>query len=581
MAKINYRKIFAKNFHSLGDISLPVIPGRNLIIGVNLSSNSSTSNGAGKSSVFESLIWSQYKKSTRGTDPSRNGKGECLTGFEFETDLGESYTVERYTSKSKKDPSWVKIKKGDEDVSHRLSSSTDDEISKLIPIPYDLFVSTNVVLQGLPINITQFTPTVRKSIIEDSVGFSEWDKIRPKFQSKIREITSKINELSSDHQSKKEQMIGMNSELETLNRVQTGRRKELKSQIFNKETELTEQQNALRKLEKRLNFLVDSSGGNLADLENQNYEIINQKARLSSSISSYKSLINNQMCPTCARPYEESKLDEARRKLSDLEPQLKELNNQTRDLEAKINDLKNAEQGVSNQRQVIGGIENNIASLKTELDNEKQSDNAVRVDTLTKEVESLNEQVNALNTEIGELEADLEKAKYIDSLLIPSSKFRTEVLLEYLGHINKIIGYITPLVFDDIQVSLAMDSKGKGIDIKIHRNNKLVNYKTLSGGEKRRLDIIVILAFQRFLIEASGINTNIVVLDEIFDGLDSKGVECVLHCVENLYPEDTAIYVITHNDSIKSQFNSVIRVIKENGVSRVEYNGGEHGDIQG
>jgi DNA repair exonuclease SbcCD ATPase subunit len=112
--------------------------------------------------------------------------------------------------------------------------------------------------------------------------------------------------------------------------------------------------------------------------------------------------------------------------------------------------------------------------------------------------------------------------------------------------------------------------KSSGLDLPLYRNGRKIGYKAFSGGERRLVDIALILAFQRFQIEASGLSSNLLVFDEIFDGLDRFNVERVLGAIEALFPESNAIYVITHNDSLKSVFSSVIRVVKEESISTIQ-----------
>jgi DNA repair exonuclease SbcCD ATPase subunit len=178
-------------------------------------------------------------------------------------------------------------------------------------------------------------------------------------------------------------------------------------------------------------------------------------------------------------------------------------------------------------------------------------------------------EINAISGEVSEYTRDIEHLQFIDQTLLPSSAFRTQVLVKYLHHISQILSVVTPIIFSDVTVGLAVNQKATGIDIEITRKGKPIEYKQLSGGEKRRLDIVIILAFQRFLMEASGVRTNLVVFDEPFDGLDAGGVDAVMNCMDALFGDEVAVYVISHNDDIKTRFDSVVRVVKEAGVSHI------------
>ena len=100
MTNVIFNKIYGKNFNSFGEFELSISSGKHLIIGENLNTGTGNSNGSGKSSLLESMIWSLFKKYSRGKDPSRNGHGNCMCGVSFNIGNDE-YVVERYYKDTK------------------------------------------------------------------------------------------------------------------------------------------------------------------------------------------------------------------------------------------------------------------------------------------------------------------------------------------------------------------------------------------------------------------------------------------------------------------------------------------------
>jgi DNA repair exonuclease SbcCD ATPase subunit len=94
-------------------------------------------------------------------------------------------------------------------------------------------------------------------------------------------------------------------------------------------------------------------------------------------------------------------------------------------------------------------------------------------------------------------------------------------------------------------------------------------YKSLSGGEKRRVDIIVILSLQRFLLECTGVSTNLLVFDEIFDSLDNVGIQMVLNCIDTIFDEGLCVYIITHKSDFRVSFESFVEIEKVNDISSI------------
>lgn len=90
-----------------------------------------------------------------------------------------------------------------------------------------------------------------------------------------------------------------------------------------------------------------------------------------------------------------------------------------------------------------------------------------------------------------------------------------------------------------------------------------------SGGERRKVDLIVMFALHALARIRSGSQFDCLFLDEILDSLDSEGCERVVYLLSEMRKEIPKILIITHNENLKSRFGSRILVRKENGVSRI------------
>ena len=101
-------------------------------------------------------------------------------------------------------------------------------------------------------------------------------------------------------------------------------------------------------------------------------------------------------------------------------------------------------------------------------------------------------------------------------------------------------------------------------------SNGETEYGSFSSGEKMRLSIAISFAFRDFIVNRSGINSNILILDEYIDGnLDDLAVTEIFKILREfnvLYNQN--IYVISHREAVKvNTFDNVISVDKTNGVS--------------
>jgi DNA repair exonuclease SbcCD ATPase subunit len=105
-------------------------------------------------------------------------------------------------------------------------------------------------------------------------------------------------------------------------------------------------------------------------------------------------------------------------------------------------------------------------------------------------------------------------------------------------------------------------------EIEVSRQNGGNNYKSLSSGEKRRVDLIVIFVLDELKRLNCMHNFNVRFYDEIFDSLDSIGKERVMNLL-NTISENKELYVISHQSDLRDLFNKSITLIKKNGISEI------------
>jgi len=84
-------------------------------------------------------------------------------------------------------------------------------------------------------------------------------------------------------------------------------------------------------------------------------------------------------------------------------------------------------------------------------------------------------------------------------------------------------------------------------------------YKASSGGERRRIDVAILLALADIAGAAHGIESGTLFLDEVFDSLDSEGVDAVIDVLHDI-AKDRAVVVISHNEEFIARVHPVLHV---------------------
>ena len=105
----------------------------------------------------------------------------------------------------------------------------------------------------------------------------------------------------------------------------------------------------------------------------------------------------------------------------------------------------------------------------------------------------------------------------------------------------------------------------------ITHQGREVHYISLSGGEKRKIDLAVLLGLQQLLAISSTEESNLMFFDEIAENLDQDGLDGLYILLSEL-KKDKTLFVITHNNYLKSLLDNVrtLTITKSKGVSTLK-----------
>ncbi len=143
-----------------------------------------------------------------------------------------------------------------------------------------------------------------------------------------------------------------------------------------------------------------------------------------------------------------------------------------------------------------------------------------------------------------------------------------EIAARFNQHRTRIFPVLTAGVYD---VQFATRSRtGKGewrerTEFVIHEHGKIVPYAGLSGGQRRRVDIGVLLTLISAVAEWMGTPGvfGVLVLDEVFEFLDGSGSEGLLGALDQIATRIPTIYVIDHGTHLQSVVPSILHVVQD------------------
>ena len=253
----------------------------------------------------------------------------------------------------------------------------------------------------------------------------------------------------------------------------------------------------------------------------------------------------------------------------------------------KIDELETVLGGLQGKLKDINSIVEQITEKNIELSTKRST-----VSLLTKQNVQLQEEVYAHTSDTTNVDEEKRKLKQlaqdamvkvstktklqeqrnleeVASILLKDTGIKTAIIREYLPVMNKLINkYLNAM---DAYIHFELDEAFNEIVKSRHRDE--FTYASFSEGEKMRIDLAILFTWRQIAKMKNSVNTNLLLLDEIFDSsLDTAGTDYFLNLM-NTFGENSNIFVISHKgDQLFDKFRSVIRFEKRNDFSVIAKN---------
>lgn len=287
-------------------------------------------------------------------------------------------------------------------------------------------------------------------------------------------------------------------------------------------------------------------------------EMTKQQAEIEAQIEKDTAFYEEQM-----KPLNDTQ-SEALRVRADIDSKLTAVKNTIRMLEPEISALSHSvavSSATLNQNE--GAIKAQLKFAEHQLEEFSETRRAAEIDVATK------------NFELSTL---IESGRYLEFWKegFGNRGIKSFMLDEVIPALNNQLDFfVSTLMGDEFTVAFDTESMLKGgelrdkLDIRISRLAAgPVDYSLLSAGEKRRVDVSILLALQALVFERQATACSLMVLDEVFDSLDKVGIERVVSLLRDI-GEKKSVYVISHLNDLQSYFENFLIIKKEGGVSQI------------
>lgn len=640
---MNIKNVEIRNFLIIGQAVVD-LSNRGLcrIAGENSDDATSSSNGAGKSSIIEAVYWALFGETLRNVrtaDGVVNNKVKKDCSVMVEIEEGDvSYRIERYR-KHEKHKNNLYLYINGVDSRGKDNRETQEYIEAIIGMDKMAFANSVIFGQGHSKNLKRFsemTDAEKKTTLEKILNLEAFTKSHDLVRSSIKDATEEYNALVATSEDIARRTITAETRVteavkraqefatqKTLREEEAESRRDLcKEQISSLKSResslLVEDTEALESIIEDCEEFVSSElnrKSRLSDvfMERRNKHLV-IKASIAKDIASRESKMANlfdpehvgENCEFCGNMVKETSLIYAKDGLEfdiqDFKSSLKTVSSEiekvttsykkkAKTIEESISAgkellqdqrscLKSASEIANKRSQLKHQVEvqeDLLTSLEADVQSAQQLENSWESAAMqyVGDLEALVAEGDALKTSLKSVEETL---RYYEFWKTAFSRrgIRSYMLDRIVPFLNERVGhYLNILTEGGIEAvfhttkELASGESRDNFNLEITNRNAADTYEGNSGGEKRRIDLGVALGFNDFLASRSGKRFNILLLDEVFEGIDEDGLYYVIKVLEDIARRKSSVLVITHRDELKSYFSDEILMERSGGLSYV------------
>jgi len=569
---IIFKYVRWKNFLSTGNNFTEIELDRNsttLIIG---------ENGAGKSTILDALCFGLFGKAFRTISKPQlvNSVNNGGTIVEVEFSIGSKSIKVIRGIKPNKFEIYINNKMYNQDANVRdYQKYLEQQILKL---NYRSFTQVVILGSSTFIPFMQLKARHRREVVEEILDIQIFSLMNMILKTKLTEIKNeqKETDYKSDLTNEK---VGLQEKfIVDMKNNNTQLVKEKSTLIESNQEEIFKKKSSITMLtgsnEELLLEIQDSD-----KLKEQYTKLKDIKSTIVEKHSTHSKTVEffekYEDCPTCQQHIEDMfKKDMIKSKnkevtkyskaLDELEVVLSESTHRQKEIKAIATKIRENEVQMAKENSSITQLEKFNATLSSEIKGLRS------VDIDKADYEKLGElkskSIN-LENQRSKLREDLTYGDAVRNML-QDTGIKTKIIKQYLPIMNKLINtYLTSMEF---YVNFTLDENFEETIKSRYRDE--FSYASFSEGEKMRIDLALLFTWRAIAKMKNSANTNLLILDEIFDSsLDSGGTDEFLKILNTLGGEN--VFVISHKqDALVDKFNSTIKFEKMKNFSHVAVN---------
>ena len=544
---MNIKKLELENFTKHQSTSL-TFPDAGLVV-------VSGANGSGKSSIAEGPCVAQWGEMLRGASPWAGDGRVTLTS--------DVVVVTRKRKGSRTSVEWNVP--GTAPVTYETTSKAQEALEVIVG-SFDLWRRSRVFSSQDAAHFTLATDGERKRLLEDFLGLGKFDTALDA----CKEDSKRAAQIEIKH---RDRVLRANADRREL----AARLEDLsKALLHTVDPDAVDEASLRAKLVQASRFSDDTARemqGLQADLQKLSKNVGKQEARSEALAKRLSKLAGKSECASCGQSIDPS-LEANLRAMIQAENQA--IANET-------NAIVDASARITGQLRELqsdrAGFQSTIQTITAQLNRasvlaEQRAKHEAQAALLRPQLANAVAEESAAEVaykEARRVSQELEACVAVLGL----KGVRAHVLGKSLDGLERVAnGWLAKIAGSSISLSLKPYTEKKtggmsdAISLEVHGAGGGHGYRAASGGERRRIDVSILLALAEVAQAAHGTSKGTIFFDECMDSLDGDGIDRVSEALNEL-AKDRCVVVITHNPSLAVKLAPVQKWAVDGGTVKV------------
>jgi DNA repair exonuclease SbcCD ATPase subunit len=536
-------------------------------------------NGEGKSTILDALTFSLFNKPFRDINKNQlvNSINQKNCVVEIEFDIGPiQYRVVRGIK-----PNIFEIYQNGTIINQDAAVKDYQKVleQQILKLNYKTFTQVVILGSASFVPFMQLPVWQRREVIEDILDIKVFSTMNTILKEKIAENKEELSAVETEIRIITEQAKAQKSLIDSLQNSKDQNVKVLRDKIDTNITEINDKTQLIDLINKDIEQL-NAKLHDKADVDKNIDMCKSNMNKLSQKLTQVDEHIefftSNETCPSCEQGIQHDHKDKIISKITESKQQI------TNNMDTLNSAYSKLSVDLQEKQDVLNQIQDKNISISTEING---------MNMLIKANQQLEKEINELSVQ-GDIDVEKDKIKTlandalsknevkmglmkekqlqeIAGVLLKDTGIKTTIIREYLPAMNKLINmYLSAMdFFVKFELDESFNEKIKS------RFRDEFTYASFSEGEKMRIDLAILFTWRQIAKMKNSVNTNLLLLDEIFDSsLDVAGTDYFLSVMDTL-GENTNVFVISHKgDVLLDKFKNNIRFEKTNDFSSLVTN---------